>query len=61
MIYSTPYKTWSNDRDLDTNGEPIIQDVISSPNITYNPEDFTPISQEDMRVINEVTKLYEKI
>ena len=61
MIYSTSYKTWSNDRDLDTNGEPIIQDVISSPNITYNPEDFTPISQEDMRVINEVTKLYEKI
>lgn len=61
MIYSTPYKTWSNDRDLDTNGEPIIQDVISSPNITYNPEDFTPIPQEDMRVINEVTKLYEKI
>ena len=61
MIFSTSYKTWSNGKDLDANKEPIISDVISSPSVTYNPEDFTPISQEDMRVINEVTKLYEKI
>ena len=61
MIFSTSYKTWSNGKDLDANKEPIISDVISSPSVTYNPEDFTPIPQEDMRVINEVTKLYEKI
>lgn len=61
MIFSTSYKTWSNGKDLDANKEPIITDVISSPSVTYNPEDFTPIPQEDMRVINEVTKLYEKI
>lgn len=61
MIFSTSYKTWSNGKDLDANKEPIISDVTSSPNVTYNPEDFTPIPQEDMRVINEVTKLYEKI
>jgi hypothetical protein len=61
MIFSTSYKTWSNGKDLDANKEPTISDVISSPSVTYNPEDFTPIPQEDMRVINEVTKLYEKI
>lgn len=61
MIFSTSYKTWSNGKDLDANKEPIISDVISSPSVTYNPEDFTPIPQEDMRVINEVTKSYEKI
>lgn len=61
MIFSTSYKTWSNGKDLDANKEPIISDVISSPSVTYNPEDFTPIPKEDMRVINEVTKLYEKI
>lgn len=61
IIFSTSYKTWSNGKDLDANKEPIISDVISSPSVTYNPEDFTPIPQEDMRVINEVTKLYEKI
>lgn len=61
MIFSTSYKTWSNGKDLDANKEPIISDVISSPSVTYNPEDFTPIPQEGMRVINEVTKLYEKI
>lgn len=46
---------------VDENGEPLLSELLSSSTVTYNPEDFTPIPQEDMRVINEVTKLYEKI
>lgn len=61
MIYSTSYQTWSSGKTLDVNGEPFFSDVISSPSVTYNPDDFTPISQEDMRVINQVTKTYDRI
>lgn len=46
---------------IDKNGEPLMSELLLLSTVTYNPEDFTPIPQEDMRVINEVTKLYEKI
>lgn len=54
-------KTSNASKIVDENGEPLISELLSSSTVTYNPEDFTPIPQEDMRVINEVTKLYEKI
>lgn len=54
-------KTSNASKIVDENGEPLLSELLSSPTVTYNPEDFTPIPQEDMRVINEVTKLYEKI
>lgn len=60
-IFSSTYTEWSKDKVLDENGEPFLTDVISSPTVTYDSTEFTPIPQEDMRVINEVTKLYEKI
>lgn len=54
-------KTSNASKIVDENGEPLLSELLSSSTVTYNPEDFTPIPQEDMRVINEVTKLYEKI
>lgn len=54
-------KTSNASKIVDENGEPLLSELLSSSTVTYNPGDFTPIPQEDMRVINEVTKLYEKI
>lgn len=60
-IFSSTYTEWSKDKVLDENGEPFLTDVISSPTVTYDSTEFTPISQDDMRVINEVSRLYDKI
>lgn len=69
-VFTDEFKNWFGDwinnvegssKIVDENGEPLLSELLSSSTVTYNPEDFTPIPQEDMRVINEVTKLYEKI
>ena len=69
-IFTESYKTWFGDwlsnpdnltKQLDGNKEPLIQDVVSASTVTYNPEDIKQLSEDDTRVINEVTKTYDTI
>lgn len=57
IIYSSSFQSIVED----ANGEPSITEVISEDRISYNVDDFTPISDEDLRVVKEVSDLYTKI
>lgn len=46
---------------VDKNGEPLMSEVIVNDTVNYNPEDYTPISQEALDTIADITKLYDRI
>lgn len=57
IIYSDSFTSVAKD----INGEPNITEVITQDRVTYNISDFTPISDEDMRTVKEVSDTYSKI
>ena len=62
-IEDTTIPIWQKTKqdNLDINGEPNISDLLSVNRVDYKSEQFTPISEEDMQIVDEVTKLYDKI
>lgn len=60
-IFSNNFINNANNIPKDQNGEPFVQDVVSYSTVQYNKEDFTIPSNEDIKTLNDVNKLYEKI
>ena len=60
-IFSNKFQSNIDKHSLDENGEPYIQDVLTVSSVTYDNTDFKTFTEDEIRVLEEVSSLYTKI
>lgn len=60
-IFSRDFIQSKEEYAKDSNGEPIIDAVLTLPQVTYNDVSFDLLNEDQIRVISEVSNTYSKI
>lgn len=60
-MFSIKFRENIDNYTLDENGEPYLNDILKADTVTYDSSDFPVFSEEDIRVLNEISNLYTKI
>lgn len=60
-IFSRDFIQSKEEYAKDSNGEPIVDAVLTLPQVTYNEVSFDLLSEDQVRVISEVSNTYNKI
>ena len=60
-IFSRDFIQSKEEYAKDSNGEPIVDAVLTLPQVTYNEVNFDLLNEDQIRVISEVSNTYNKI
>lgn len=60
-IFSNRFQNNINNYTLDENSEPYIQDVLTTSSVSYDNADFKTFTEDEIRVLEEISNLYTKI
>lgn len=60
-IFSNKFQNNINNYTLDENSEPYMQDVLTTSSVSYDNTDFKTFTEDEIRVLEEISNLYTKI